>query len=96
MARVDSKPMVIPDSVTQSAGIPVAEFSKMTVFLIGTFVATVQFQISPDGTTWMDIGAALTAPGFVELPVCEEVRADVTAFTSGDPEGLITGVLSAG
>ena len=96
MARADSKPMVIPNSVAVSAGVTVDMFSKATAFLKGTFVATVQFQISPNGTDWFNIGSILIAPGFVEIPACEQVRANVTAFTSGDPEGEITGILSAG
>lgn len=82
--------------------IMVDRFHEKTVAIHGTFVATVQVQgklVSPNASTdWVNIGAALTAPGLVAIadstghPLSvTHVRAKTTAFTSGAPKGSFGG-----
>ncbi len=98
MARRQGEDIVVPTSVAAGAGSQVTEYGeRITVFLTGTFVATVQFQISADDTTYFDEGSALTAPGVVEITKpCKFVRANVTAYTSGTPLAEVVGVVSTG
>lgn len=68
------------DSGTQGPGILVS----------GTFVATIQIQVSMDGTNWAPFGAALTAPGTVKIDIpVKQVRAICSAFTSGSAQVLL-------
>lgn len=59
---------------------------NVTMQVTGTFVATIEFQGSVDGTNFETIGAAVTIPDIVANPAGEQyavVRANVTAYTSG-------------
>lgn len=66
-----------------------------SVFLVGgTFVGTVQVEVTPDdGTTWIPLAnGAFTAPG--SLPIehaLKKVRANCTAWTSGTIKTAIMG-----
>lgn len=54
------------------------------VGVFGTFVGTMQIEVSMDGTNWAPFGAALTAPGTVKIDIpVKMVRAHCTAWTSG-------------
>ena len=65
--------------------------NQLGVLLRGTFVASLQTQISFDGTNFVDHGAALTAPGYTALPSCHSVQF-VNAFTSGTVEVQVGGL----
>ncbi len=59
-------------------------YVRTGVQISGTFVGTVQVEVSNNGTDWSPYGTALTAPGVVEVTQpCEQVRARCTAYTSG-------------
>lgn len=76
-----------------------------TIQVAGTFVATVTFQGTIDGTNWISIqmsalatGSAsttATAPGLFRATVAglSKIRANITAYTSGTI--TVTGVASA-
>lgn len=76
-----------------------------TMQVTGTFVGTVTFQATVDGTNWVSLlmtnlttgstSATATAPGIFRATVAglKAVRANVTAYTSGDI--TVTGVASA-
>jgi hypothetical protein len=63
----------------------IADSDEGYCYVGGTFVGTVAIEVSPDaGTTWIQFGASLTAPGITAvLPPATLVRAKCTAFTSG-------------
>jgi hypothetical protein len=90
---VYSDTVPVPASVAVGAAVDVSRWNRdITLQLGGTFVATVQFEGSLDGSSWSSIGAALTAGGFVTAPpTVKQVRARTTAFTSGTPVGLVGG-----
>jgi hypothetical protein len=91
MASRATEALDIPASTAQGAAQTVGEWSSFTLFVTGTFVASIQLQISADGTNWADEGAAITAPGNVQITKeCMFIRANVT-HTSGTPAGLIVG-----
>ncbi len=87
------RPLADLTGTGQNAGIVVNDLETAAIWIVGTFVATAQVQISPDGTNWVDEGAALTAPGRVSIPAdANQVRVDCTAYTSGTIESVVTGV----
>jgi len=76
----------------QNAGVEVSDMESGFYWVVGTFVGTVQVQVSPDGTNWVNEGSALTVPGKIAMPAgTKQMRADCTAFTSGTIEGVVTG-----
>ena len=85
------------EDVTSQAASPaldVSDYPKVGVQVFGTFVATVAVEISLDGSTFAPFGAALTAPGIVEVPFpARLIRINVTAFTSGTIEATAAYVI---
>jgi len=89
----------VPASVAAGAEVDVSSFGRMAIYVDGTFVATVQIQISPDatGARWFNEGTALTTTGVVEITKpCKRLRANTTAFTSGTPVATGVGLSSTG
>ncbi len=77
----------------QNAGITISDLESADMYIFGTFVATVQVQVSPDGTNFVNEGSAVTAGARVALPdTAQQVRLDVTAFTSGTIESAVGGL----
>ncbi len=76
----------------QTPKVEIDDLSDVTLFVTGTFVSSLQPQISHDnGTTWLDEGAAITTPGAVEISKSTAaVRLNVT-FTSGVAVAAILG-----
>jgi hypothetical protein len=56
-----------------------------TVFVGGTFTATLQLQVTPDGTNWLSLGSTITGDAYASVPVCVAVRSTMSAYTSGTP-----------
>jgi hypothetical protein len=86
MPLIVSKTVAVPTSVAAGVGTRVDDVGRMTVFISGTFAATVQLQIAHEdvAASYRDIGSAFTAGGFVEITESRSyIRANVTAFTSG-------------
>ena len=93
MSKWQSRPLADLTGTGQNAGVEVSDLESSAVWIVGTFVGTAQMQVSPDGTNWVDEGAALTTPGKVAVPdYVKQVRVDCTAYTSGTIESLVTGI----
>lgn len=61
----------------------VADFSYGSVQLSGTFVASVQLEVSNDGLVWANLGAAITTVSITEKNFYSRyIRANIT-WTSG-------------
>ena len=90
-----SPSVAVPTSVAAGAGTDVSQAGPKTMWLFGSFTATYQAQVSPDGTNWVNEGTALTAAGnlFIEKP-CLQVRWNCTAYTSGTPTSSVTGTVT--
>jgi hypothetical protein len=91
--RFEPYDVAVPTSVAVGASQKCADLRDKFVQLKGTFTATVEWQVSMDGTTWANSSArAETTPGFVSIPeTCAFIRANVTAFTSGTPTAILGG-----
>ena len=89
MALKIAAPVTVEASVATGAAVDISKATTVSAFLTGTFVGTVQWQISADGTNFLDTGAAQTAPGIVTITTpANWLRADTTAYTSGTPVGV--------
>jgi hypothetical protein len=85
--------LAVAASVTTGTPLTLQDGEEATIRLYGTFVATVQFQISltTSGTVWHDWAAPLTGAGEVIVPrgMAARIRANTTAFTSGTPAAIV-------
>lgn len=102
MAQVHAFTLSVPVSVAAGAAIDLSKYDRKTVYVDGTFVATVQIQISPDAdpasTRWFNEGAAITTTGAtleITKP-CKRMRANTTAFTSGTPGCTVNAIHAIG
>jgi hypothetical protein len=87
----------IPTAVGFSGGVDVSVIDFKTVYIFGTFVATLQVQISPDGTNWFNAGSPFTASGYMDLnSITKKIRISVTAYTSGTPSYTVMGRYAQG
>lgn len=59
-----------------------------TVQVSGVFVADLRLEVSNDGATWVQHGAAIVAPGILSLAGLSfrMLRIRTAAYTSGTPE----------
>ena len=79
-------------SATNNAGINVSDLDACAMYVQGTFVGTVQLQISSDGSTYVNEGSAVTVPDRIAIPAdAKFTRIDVTAWTSGTIESVVSG-----
>lgn len=77
----------------QNAGVDVSDLETASYWVFGTFVGTVQMQVSPDGTNWVDEGSPVSAAARISIPQeAKQARLDCTAYTSGTIESAITGI----
>lgn len=87
--------VAVPGSVAAGAACDVSDLERKCVYVSGTFTATVQIQLSADGTNWVNEGTALTTAGNLEITKpARYIRANTTAYTSGTPAALVVGVHS--
>ena len=101
MRNSHNSSVAVPTSVVAGAATAVGNLGRKTVSIEGTFTATYQVQItlddgaSPAAASWMNEGAALTAPGAIEISkICAAVRVNCTAHTSSSsPVGRVSGEL---
>ena len=91
MATTTSKALADITSQAANAGVNTSEYETANMHVYGTFVATVQVQVSHDNTNWINEGSALTATGKVALPPALFSRCNVTAFTSGTIKSVVMG-----
>lgn len=79
-------------SVAIGAATMVAHLTNKTVWVSGTFVATIKLQGSLDGTNWIDLQAALaTATAYQVEETLQYLRTETTGYTSGTPVVKVTG-----
>jgi hypothetical protein len=93
MSKFFTRPAADLGAVAANAGINVSDLETANYWVTGTFVGTLQVQVSPDNVNWVNQGSALTAPGTISIPASAQyVRGNCTAYTSGTISGVVTGV----
>ena len=92
MARPERIRLEVPTHVGTGQAANVFRFRDKTVQVSGPFGGSLQLEGSIDGDTFDPIGAALTAPGFVLVPLTVALlRVHVTELTSGAPAAVFAG-----
>lgn len=90
--RIELKALNVLASVGDGEPKEVKGFREITVQVMGTFVATLEIQISLDGARYHSIHTGITAPGVYSVDhACKKLRVKTTAFTSGTPEAWFGG-----
>ncbi len=92
MARPEKIPLEVPSTVGVGQASNVFRFRDKTVQVSGPFVGSLQLEGSINGNDYEPIGAPMTAPGLIPVPVTVEfLRVRVTALTSGTPKAVAAG-----
>lgn len=71
----------------------IGKYQRSVVHITGTFVATVQIDLSIDGTNFKSFANTTTTDFFYELPdrAYKKIRIRVSAWTSGQPVAHFSG-----
>ena len=70
----------------------IADFKYGSVQIHGTFVGTIQLEVSNDKVVWVNLGGAETTPGITEYNFNTEfIRANITARASGSISATLIG-----
>jgi hypothetical protein len=92
MARPEKLVLEVPAQVGVGQAVNVFRFRDKTVQVTGPFTGSLQLEGSIDGDDFEGIGAPVTVPGFVLVPMTIELlRVRVTELTSGVPKAAIAG-----
>lgn len=92
MARPERMTLEVPAVVGVGQAANVFRLRDKTVQVSGVFVGSLQLEGSIDEEDFEAIGDAVTAPGFISVPMTVAfVRIRVTAFTSGAPKATCAG-----
>ena len=92
MARPEQMPLEVPAAAGVGAAANVFRLRDKTVQVSGPFVGSLQLEGSIDGENFEAIGAPLTAPGFVLVPLTVAfVRVRTDQLTSGAPRAMAAG-----
>lgn len=91
--RHHSLPLNAPVTVSIGTAQLVRDLQEKWVQVGGTFVATMNLQVSLDnGVNWFSIATGLNAAGLTQvLHPATHVRVQTTAFTSGTPQVTLAG-----
>lgn len=82
-----------PASVAAGAGISVEGASSIDVQMVGPYTATIDIQVSNDGTNWVDAssGTGVAAGSWTRvLERPKYLRLNTTAYTSGTPRAFVS------
>ena len=92
MARPERVPLAVPIEVGTGQAVNVFRLRDKTVQVSGVFAGSLQLEGTIDGEDFESMGGALTAPGFVVVPLTVElVRVRLNELTSGAPRVTLAG-----
>ena len=92
MANLVMSSLAVPTAVAAGAGQRTYGYNECGVYVFGTFVQTLQIQVSPDGVEWFDEGSPFTAKGKLTFTVpAMFVRVNVTVHVSGQATVMLVG-----
>jgi hypothetical protein len=93
--RPVTKTLAVPALVAAGAAQDISQIFEFDgwVTVTGTFVATLQVQLSNDGVTWAQDGANISAPIVQKVSGrAKFIRINTSAFTSGVPAASHYGI----
>lgn len=74
------------NSVAAGTAQRVDEHIDKWIQMTGTYTASIDLEVTLDGSTWTKIATALATGSITEIPQnCRAIRLNTTAFTSGTP-----------
>lgn len=92
MARPERLTLEVPAAAGAGKAENVARLRDKTVQISGAFVGSLQLEGSIDGEDFEPIGAPLTAPGFVLVPMAVTfLRIHTVELGSGAPKAIAAG-----
>jgi hypothetical protein len=92
MARPERLILEVPGSAGTGKAENVFQLRDKTVQVSGVFVGSLQLEGSIDGDSFDSIGAPLTGPGFVQVPMTVGfLRIHTLELTSGAPKAAAAG-----
>jgi len=92
MARPERMTLEVPAVAGVGGTANVFQLRDKTVQVSGPFVGSLQLEGSIDGDDFEPIGAPMTAPGFLIIPLTVAfVRVRTTLLTSGAPRAMAAG-----
>jgi hypothetical protein len=92
MARPEVLPLPVAEAGKSGAAVNVFRLRDKTVQVSGPFAGSLQLEGSLDGDAFAAIGAPLTAPGFVLVPMTVSlIRMRTGELTSAPPTAAIAG-----
>jgi hypothetical protein len=92
MARPERMELPIPTALGTGESVNVFQLRDKTVQISGVFVGSLQLEGSIDGDSFDPIGAPLTGPGFVLVPMTVGfLRIHTLELTSGAPKASASG-----
>jgi hypothetical protein len=92
MARPERMPLEVPAKAGIGKAENVFRFRDKTVQISGPFTGSLQLEGSIDGEDFEPIGAPMTGPGFVLVPMAVAfLRVHTLELTSGAPKAFASG-----
>ena len=92
MARPESAVLEVAGAGQAGAAVHVFRLRDKTVQVSGPFVGSLQLEGSIDGDNFTAIGAPITAPAFVFIPMTVELlRVRTNELTSAPPAAVVAG-----
>jgi hypothetical protein len=83
----------VPASVAAGSAVNVEKLYYKTIIFSGTFTATLQVQLSNDGSTWVTVGSNVTTASVVRVEEqSKHLRINTSAFTSGTPAASLAAI----
>lgn len=90
--RVESIVMLVPAAPGNGASYKVRDLTTKCVQVAGTFVGTLNIEVTLNGTDYIPTVAGITAPGLYEVPEpAMLVRMVVVALSSGAATAVLNG-----
>jgi hypothetical protein len=92
MARPEQFALDVPTAVGVGKAVNIFRFRDKTVHVIGPFTGSLMLEISLDGDSYGNFGAAIGAPAFLRLDLTAAfLRVRVSALTAGTPRAVFAG-----
>lgn len=82
----------IPQATGDSGVLEMSMYTNKWLQVLGTFTATLQIQVSLDGSTFFTLHANVNSAGLYEIaPTCKALKVQVSSYTSGQPIVVVGG-----
>lgn len=92
MAKPETFALDVPTAPGVGEAAPIFRFRDKTIHIIGPFAGALMLEVSLDGDTYGNFGAAITGPAFIRVDLTAAfLRVRVSQLTSGTPRAVFAG-----